>query len=81
MCPLVPARRALFTAIGGCVSPRHATANLPTKILDFREFDLISRGGIPRPIGTFPEMLSQQILVGITFVGRLGVRATCETCI
>ena len=30
-------------------------------------------GGIPRPIGDFPESLSQAILVGIILVGRLGV--------
>ena len=52
-------------------------ANLPTKILDFRGFDsgiiFILRGGIPRPIGDFPESLSQAILVGIMLVGRLGV--------
>ena len=45
------------------------TANLSTKILDYRRFDasriLILRGGIPRPIGNFPESLSQRILVGI----------------
>ena len=56
------------------------TANLRTKILDFREFDssiiLILRGGIPRPIGNFPESLSQAILVGIILVGRLGVVPT-----
>ena len=44
------------------------TANLRTKILDFSEFDssriLILRGGIPRPIGNFPESLSQAILSG-----------------
>ena len=34
---------------------------------------LISRGGIPRPTGIFPESLSQAILVGIILVGRLGV--------
>ena len=53
------------------------TANLCTKILDFRGFDssriLNSRGGIPRPIGDFPEGLSQAILVGIMLVGKLGV--------
>ena len=37
---------------------------------------LILRGGIPRPIGDFPEILSQAILVGIMLVGRLGVGAT-----
>ena len=53
-------------------------ANLPTNIVDFRGFDssliiLILRGGIPRPIGDFPESLSQAILVGILLVGGLGV--------
>ena len=69
--------------------PRHAadsryfkktpTANLRTKTLDFRGFDSsiisIVRGGIPSPIGIFPESLSQAILAGITLVGRLGVHA------
>ena len=45
--------------------------------MDVRGFDssiiLILRGGIPRPIGDFPESLSQAISVGIMFVGRLGV--------
>ena len=53
------------------------TANLRTKMLDFTGFDssrtLVSRGGIPRPKGNFPESLSQAILVGIILVGRLGV--------
>ena len=46
--------------------------------MDFRGFDssiiLDLRGGIPRPIGNFPESLSQAILAGIILVGRLGVR-------
>ena len=54
-----------------------ATANLRTEIMDFRGFDssriLMLRGGIPRPIGDFPESVSQAILVGIILVGRLGV--------
>ena len=29
----------------------------------------------PRPVGNIPELLSQQILVGIILVGRSGVRA------
>ena len=53
--------------------------NLPTNIVGFRGFDssmiLNFRGGIPRPIGKFPESLSQAMLVGVMFVGRLGVRA------
>ena len=36
---------------------------------------LIVRGGIPRPIGNFPESLSQAILVGIILVGRRGMNA------
>ena len=53
------------------------TVNFRTIIIDFRGFDaniiLIERGGIPRPIGIFPESLSQAILVGKTLVGKLGV--------
>ena len=50
------------------------TANFRTRILDFRGLDssivLISRGGIPRPIGNFPESLTRGILLGIILVGR-----------
>ena len=57
---------------GACVK----TDSLRTKILDFGGFDssriLILRGGIPMSIGDFPESLSQVILVGTFFVGRLG---------
>ena len=53
------------------------TANLRTKILDFRGIDssiiLVLRGGIPRPMGNFPEIKSQPILVWIILVGRLSV--------
>ena len=53
------------------------TANLRTTILDFRGFyssvNLILRGGIPRPIGNYPDILSQRILVGIMLVGKLGI--------
>ena len=49
-----------------------ATANLRTEIMDFRGFDssriLMLRVGIPRPIGDFPESLSQAILVGVGVV-------------
>ena len=55
------------------------TANLRTNIMDFKGFDssiiLILWSGIPRPIGNFPESLSQAILVGVILVGRLGVPA------
>ena len=33
----------------------------------------VSVGGILRPIGNFPEILGQQIVVRIILVGRLGV--------
>ena len=53
------------------------TANLRTKILDFRGFGsiriLILRGGILMSIGDFPEMWSQRVFVGTVLVGRLGV--------
>ena len=53
------------------------TPNLPTNIVDFGGFDssiiFISRGGIPRSTGNFPESLSQAMLVGTMIVGRLGV--------
>ena len=60
------------------VSPHtNNTPNLPTNIVGFREFDssviLNQRGGIPRPIGDFPESLSRAMLVGTMLVGRLGV--------
>ena len=51
-------------------------ANVPTSIVDFRGFDssiiLIIRGGIPRPIGDFPESLSQAMLVGCNVSRRIG---------
>ena len=54
-----------------------STANLRTKIMDFRGFDsniiLILRGGILISKGDFPESLSQEILVGVMLVGRSGV--------
>ena len=68
-----------------CVRPSAAALNersqamscyghLRTKVLDFRGFDssriFILRGGIPRPIGSFPESLSQGILVRIISKGR-----------
>ena len=42
-----------------------STANLCTKILDFRGFNssivLILRGGTPRPVGNFSEILSRNL--------------------
>ena len=56
----------------------NAATNLRTNIIDSGGFDssivLILRGGISRPIGNFPESLSQAVLVGIMLVGRLGER-------
>ena len=53
------------------------TANLRTKILDLRGFDLsiisILRGGILMSIRNFPESLGRGITVGISLVGRLCV--------
>ena len=72
-----------YAQLHGRAAPRHShTANLRTEILDFRGFDpsiiLILMGGIPRPIGNFPEVLSQLILVGMILLGRLGVHVcTC----
>ena len=62
-----------------------ATANLHTKIVDFRGFDssiiLILRCDIFMSIEISPEMLSQQILVGIILVGRLGAAlAPLQVC-
>ena len=52
------------------------TANLRTKIMDFRGFDssriLSSRGGILMSIGNSLEMLSPRFFAGIMLVGRLG---------
>ena len=52
------------------------TANLGTKILDFRGFDsrgvLILMGGIILSIGNLPETMSRRILAGIILVGRSG---------
>ena len=56
---------------------RH-TPDLPTQIVDFRGFDssisLILRGEIPRPIGDFPECLSQAMLVGCNVRREIGRR-------
>ena len=55
-------------------------ASLCTKITDFGGFDssiilMLRRWNsqTPRPLGEFPEILSQRILVGVILVGRLGV--------
>ena len=55
---------------------RLVTADLRTNIMDVRGFDssiiLILRGEIPRPIGDFPESLSQATL-GVMLVRKSGV--------
>ena len=57
------------------------TANLSTKILDFRGLDssriLSLRRGILMSVGISPESLSQRNLVGRILVGRLGVASYC----
>ena len=80
-CPSHPSTPRLFTTARGATprAPPLGTANLRTKILDFRGFDssriLIPKGGIPRSTGNLLEVLSQRILVGIILVGRSGVGA------
>ena len=72
-------RHAAILCVARCGRPtRHRYGNLRTIIMDVR-------GGIPRPMGNFPESLCQQILVGIILVGRLGVRRCtvpwpCRVC-
>ena len=65
------------------------TPCLPTNIVGFRGFDssiiLIKRGGILRPIGDFPESLTQAILVGVMLVGVMLAghsfcSAVCDGC-
>ena len=84
MCVCVYIYIYIYISSGAALSPG-GTANLRTKILDFRGFDssriLILRGGIPRPIGISPEIVSQAILVGMILVVRLGVgigRGSCR---
>ena len=63
----------------GTAGGQPTTANHRTNIMDFRGSDssiiLSLRGGIPMPIGDFPESLSQAMLVGVMLVGRWGVHA------
>ena len=69
--------RAVSALSGGGLHARAGTANLLTKTLDFRGFDssvmLMSRGGIPRSIGKFPEVSSQRNL------GRVNLSISRET--
>ena len=52
--------------------------------MDFRGFDssiiLILRGGIPRPIGDFPESLSQAMLVGCNVSREIVVSGFVYNC-
>ena len=52
------------------------TPNPPTNIVDFGGFDssiiLFLRGGIPRPIGDFPDNLSQAMLVECNVSREIG---------
>ena len=56
--------------------PPGITANLRTKILDFRGLDsgriLIFRGGTLMSAGNSPEFVSQATLVGIISLGKIG---------
>ena len=70
------------TAFAGRVTQKstrtcRVTADLRTKILDFRGFDsnmiLSLSGFILMSTGDFPESLSLRILAGLILVGRLGV--------
>ena len=57
-----------------------STANLRTKILDFRGFDsniiLVLRGGILMSIGYFPEVVESTILSRDSFSREIGCTAT-----
>ena len=65
-----------MTLVVACLRPL-ATPNPPNNTVHFRGLDskmiLNERVGILRPIGDFPESLSQAMLAGIMLVGRLGV--------
>ena len=70
--------------VPSCLASCTANLRSSTKILDFRRFDssriLILRCGIIMSMGSFPEVLSQRILVGIILVGRLGVKHDPSVC-
>ena len=75
MCPTElprsePRKSALLPRLPSCPRrPAFPTANLRTKILDFRGFYssiiLTLRGGVLMSIGNLPEVLSQRILAGM----------------
>ena len=80
-----PGRRPPLPNIVAPLSPGPcATANLSTKILDFRGFDSsrISslRGGILMSTVNSPEVLSQRTLGRIILVGRLGAKSHLCPC-
>ena len=74
---IILASQSWLPLLDTCSAERaQVAANLRTNIMDFRGLDssiiIILRGGIPRPVGDFPESLSQAIfLVGVMLVGRL----------
>ena len=67
-------QEAVHTGMTTCVRPISILRFWISEGFDSSRI-LILRVGIPRPIGNFPEQLSQGILAGITLVGRSGVRA------
>ena len=72
-----PAARELPESFDSVLVLLRGTANLGTRVLDFRGFDsggiLTLRGGILMSTGNFPEMSSQQNLSRDNLVGRLGI--------
>ena len=75
-----------FLEDGGNGRESHPMANLRTKILDSGGFDssriLILRGGILRPVGKFPESLSQAVSAGtINLSWEIGRTASSRSSI
>ena len=72
----VPGRAECSTSVSLDHQAPLSAAKLGTKILDFGGLDssgiLILSGGIPRPIGDFPEIQSQGILAGIILGSEIG---------
>ena len=66
----------IYTYIYIYIYPLNSLRPISLLILGFRGFDssiiLILRGGIPRPIGDFPESLSQAMLVGCDVSREIG---------
>ena len=75
-----PLQRGVEEAAAALRGSSFVTHNLPTNIVDFTGLDssiiFIQRGGMPSPIGKFPESLSQAMLVGCNVrreIGRIWV--------